>query len=46
MKLWSKGLGKVTLNMDPRRYYVELEDDNLLVKGKILDPVLWQKSSF
>ncbi len=42
MKAWSKGLGKVILHMDARRYYVELEDDKLLVKGKILDPVLWK----
>ncbi len=43
MKVWSKGLGKIVLNMDLRRYYVELDDDgNMLVKGKITDPVLWQ----
>jgi len=43
MKVWSKGLGQIVLNMDLRRYYLEFDDDgNLLVKGKITDPVLWQ----
>jgi hypothetical protein len=42
MKVWSKGLGSIVLSMDARRYYVEVEDDKLLVKGKILDPVLWK----
>ncbi len=43
MKVWSKGLGQIVLNMDLRRYYVELDDSGeLLIKGKITDPVLWK----
>ncbi len=42
MKLWSKGLGNTVLDMDLRRYYLEVDDNgDLLVKGKITDPVLW-----
>ncbi len=43
MKVWSKGLGQIVLNMDLRRYYVELDNGgDLLIKGKITDPVLWK----
>ncbi len=43
MKVWSKGLGQIVLEMDLRRYYLEIDDTgNLLIKGKITDPVLWQ----
>ncbi len=43
MKVWSKGLGQIVLEMDLRRYYLEIDDNgNLLIKGKITDPVLWQ----
>ena len=41
MRVWSKGLGTMVLNMDMRNYFVELEDGNLLIKGKIVDPVFW-----
>ena len=41
MKVWSKGLGTMVLDMDLRNYFVELEDGNLLIKGKIVDPVFW-----
>lgn len=41
MRIWSKGLGTMVLNMDMRNYFVELEDGNLLIKGKIVDPVFW-----
>ncbi len=43
MKVWSKGLGQIVLSMDLRRYYLELDDSgDLLIKGKITDPVLWK----
>ena len=42
MKVWSKGLGKIVLSVDARKYRAELEGDKLLVKGKITDPVLWK----
>ncbi len=41
MKLWSKGLGKMTLTMDFNNYYAESEGGILYVKGKITDPVYW-----
>lgn len=41
MKLWSKGLGKMTLTMDFNNYYAESEDGILYIKGKITDPVYW-----
>lgn len=41
MKIWSKGLGTMVLNLDFRNCYVELEDSNLLIKGQITDPVFW-----
>ena len=41
MRVWSKGLGTMVLNMDMRNYFVELEDGDLLIKGKIVDPVFW-----
>lgn len=43
MKVWSKGLGRLVLNMDLSRYSIETDDHgNLLVKGKITDPVIWK----
>jgi len=41
MKLWSKGLGRMTLTMDFNNYYAESESGILYVKGKITDPVYW-----
>ena len=41
MKIWSKGLGTMVLNMNFRNFYVEIEDGNLLIKGQIIDPVMW-----
>ena len=43
MKVWSKGLGKMVLEMDLRRYYLEVDNasGDLLIKGKITEPVLW-----
>jgi hypothetical protein len=42
MKIWSKGLGTMVLNMNFRHYYVEIKDGNLLIKGQINDPVMWK----
>jgi hypothetical protein len=41
MKIWSKGLGTMVLNMDFRNYYVEIKEGNLLIKGQIVSPVMW-----
>ena len=41
MKIWSKGLGTMVLNMDFRNYYVEMDNGNLLIKGRITNPVMW-----
>ena len=41
MKIWSKGLGTMTIAMDFRKSYVALENGNLLIKGQITDPVFW-----
>jgi hypothetical protein len=41
MKIWSKGLGTMVLNMDFRHYYVEIKEGNLLIKGQITSPVMW-----
>ena len=41
MKIWSKGLGTMVLNMNFRNYYVEMEEGNLLIKGQITNPVMW-----
>jgi hypothetical protein len=41
MKIWSKGLGTMVLNMDFRHYYVEIKDGDLLIKGQIVNPVMW-----
>ncbi len=39
MKIWSKGLGRMTLSMDFNNYYAEVNDGTLYIKGKITDPV-------
>ena len=41
MKIWSKGLGTMVLNMNFKNYYVVIEDGKLLIKGQITDPVIW-----
>jgi hypothetical protein len=41
MKIWSKGLGRMTLSMNFNNYYAEYADGNLYIKGKITDPVYW-----
>jgi hypothetical protein len=41
MRLWSKGLGRMTLTMDFNNYYAEVNDGTLYIKGKITDPVYW-----
>jgi len=41
MRIWSKGLGTMVLLMDFRNYYVERNGGDLLIKGKITDPVFW-----
>jgi hypothetical protein len=41
MKIWSKGLGRMTLSMNFKNYYAEYENGTLYIKGKITDPVYW-----
>lgn len=42
MRIWSKGLGKMVLTMDFRKYYTELDPGgDLLIKGQITEPVFW-----
>ena len=41
MKIWSKGLGAMVLNMEFRNYYVEINEGCLVIKGQITDPVTW-----
>jgi hypothetical protein len=41
MKIWSKGLGTMVLNMEFRNYYVEVKNGSLFIKGQITSPVTW-----
>ncbi|MFO7970129.1 MAG: hypothetical protein R6U40_00095 [Desulfobacterales bacterium] len=47
MKMWSEGLGKIQLEVDFSRYWVENEDDGTAIKGVTLQPVQWDfKATF
>jgi len=41
MRVWSKGLGNMTLNIDFNTSRVNWEDGHLTVTGWIKDPVVW-----
>ncbi len=41
MRIWSKGLGKVTLTIDFRDGEVKWEDHTVIVTGLIRVPVVW-----
>jgi hypothetical protein len=41
MKIWSKGLGKMTLDMDIGATTPSVERDKLVLRGKIGPPVNW-----
>lgn len=41
MKLWSRGLGKQELKMDFMRYAITKEGPEVVISGRITDPVNW-----
>ncbi|MBW2137918.1 MAG: hypothetical protein JRH06_10215 [Deltaproteobacteria bacterium] len=41
MRVWSKGLGNMTLNFDFDTCEANWEDDHLILTGWIRDPVVW-----
>jgi len=41
MKLWSRGLGKQELKMDFMRYAISKEGQEIVISGRITDPVNW-----
>ena len=41
MKLWSRGLGKQQLNMNFMNYDVRKEGQEIVISGRITDPVNW-----
>ena len=42
MKLWSRGLGKQELLMDFMRYDVRRDGQEVVISGRITDPVNWE----
>jgi hypothetical protein len=44
MKMWSKGLGRTELTMNPERCRIAKDPDseNLIVYGNVADPVDWE----
>lgn len=41
MRLWSRGLGKQQLQMDLMRYEITQEGDEVVISGRIVEPVNW-----
>ena len=41
MKLWSRGLGKQQLRMDFMRYEITQEGEEIVISGRIVEPVNW-----
>ena len=41
MRVWTKGLGNITLNIDFNNSKVNWEDGTLFLTGWIRDPVVW-----
>ncbi len=41
MKLWSRGLGKQELKMDFMRYDISRDGDEIVIAGRITEPVTW-----
>jgi hypothetical protein len=41
MKLWSRGLGQQELKMDFMRYTISKEGQEVVISGRITDPVNW-----
>jgi len=42
MKLWSRGLGKQELKMDFMKYDVRRDGQEVIISGRITDPVNWE----
>jgi hypothetical protein len=42
MKLWSRGLGKQELKMDFMNYDVRRDGQEVVISGRITDPVNWE----
>jgi hypothetical protein len=42
MKIWSRGLGKISLDFDLGECDVDVENDELILKGKVKKPVDWE----
>ncbi len=41
MRLWSRGLGKRELEMDFMRYEISRDGDDVVLSGRITEPVNW-----
>jgi hypothetical protein len=41
MKLWSRGLGKQQLQMDLMRYEITQDGEEVVISGRIVEPVTW-----
>jgi hypothetical protein len=41
MKLWSRGLGKQQLQMDLMRYEITQDGEEIVISGRIVEPVNW-----
>src|SRR3972149_9724336 len=41
MKLWSRGLGKQQLKMDFMQYEITQEGEEIVIAGRIVEPVNW-----
>ena len=41
MKLWSRGLGKQQLRMDFMQYEITQEGEEIVIAGRIVEPVNW-----
>ena len=47
MEMWSEGLGKIELEVNFSKYWVEDEDDGTCIKGVTIEPVQWDfKATF
>ena len=42
MKLWSRGLGRQELHMDFMRYDIRREEQEIVISGRITEPVSWE----
>ena len=42
MKLWSRGLGRQELKMDFMKYDINREGQEVVISGRVTDPVNWE----